>query len=227
MITLLASILVLATCLAAAIWVAWQRTKDLHRSKLILASMQETLASRSAELGKALDQRTPVPATKLRQHIRAMRKAKGWTQAALARRMGVQVHSVVGYESSESLMMGDTAVALATAFGEPIVVSYEPVPKIEKPVTKKPTPRIEPKPTKKRKPDPLVELDAAVRDALCDELSESPITVARDDGRYHISQELWNDERIEYIALKNEPFEQIISKLHELKQAALVNPYSD
>jgi len=235
---MLACCITLAIALAIAIWVAWQRTKDLHRGKLIAASIQESLLATQKELGQALDQRLPVRSTELRQHIKAMRRAKGWSQAELARRTGVQIHSINGYERSQSLMMGDTVVALATAFGEPIVVSYEPTPRIEQPSTKKPAtpriepakPRIEPTPknqTKKRKPDPLVALDAAVRGALCDEFSESPIIAVRDDGRYYICQNLWNDERLDYVVPQGEPIEKTISLLTELKSKALANPYAD
>ena len=236
---MLVSIFALALALAAAVWIAWQRTKDLHRSKLIAASVQESLLSTQQELGQALDRRLPVRSTELRQHIRAMRQAKGWSQAELGKLIGVCGSAVCNLETKEARAIGaDVLRQFATAFGEPILVSYEPTPRIEQPTTKKPAtprieptkPRIEPTPksqTKKRKPDPLVALDAAVREALSDELSESPIIGVRDDGRYHICQRLWNDERFDYIVPQGEPIEQTISKLNELKSKLMVNPYAD
>lgn len=232
-------VITLALALASAIWIAWQRTKDLHKAKLIAASLQESLLATQKELGQALDQRVPVPSTQIRQHIRAMRRAKGWSQAELGKLIGVCGSAVCNLETKEARAVGaDVLRQFATAFGEPILVSYEPTPRIERPTTKKPAtprieptkPRIEPTPknqTKKRKPDPLVALDAAVREALSDELSESPIIGVRDDGRYHICQNLWNEERLDYIVPQGEPIEKTISLLIELKNKALANPFAD
>ena len=58
----LGCVVVLAVALAAALWLAWQRTNDARRAKVILASMQDTIALRTAELGKVLDKSSAVPA---------------------------------------------------------------------------------------------------------------------------------------------------------------------
>ena len=95
-----------------------------------------------------------MPSTDLRRHIKAIRKAKGWTQGDLGERLGIGGPSVSNMESLSSHTMGEVTLRkLATAFGEPIVVSYEPNPRVEPtPITKKPTPRIEPAPTPKNSP---------------------------------------------------------------------------